>query len=297
MLDLWRLRSFVAVARHQSVSRAARELHISQSPLSRQIAALEEDLGLALFTRHKQRLRLTPAGEALLRDAEGLIASAEAVERRARSLAAGAAGHVTIGYVAGAVHSGAVPAAVAALRRAAPAATVELRAMRSAEQLAALDRGVIDVGFAHAAPTDAALSSALILEEPFVLAAPASEDGDLALLVDRLPLVTVPASVAPASADEIRRAYVAVGGRSTAAIEAFDPAVVLRLIAAGLGVGLVQQSLAAGAPGVRSVPLPPGLGLVLRVYRINQHSPPPLVAALCAQMEYSHTEIRPKDLQ
>ncbi|MCB9759745.1 MAG: transcriptional regulator GcvA [Alphaproteobacteria bacterium] len=54
-----------AAARHQSFSRAARALHITPSAVSHRIRALEEELGVALFTRHTRRIRLTPEGRAL----------------------------------------------------------------------------------------------------------------------------------------------------------------------------------------------------------------------------------------
>ena len=100
MINLQRLRYFVVVARHQHVGRAAQELHVSQSPLSRQVLALESELGLALFTRERKRLKLTAAGQIFLADAERLLESAAALERRAGALGAGAQGSLTIGYVA-----------------------------------------------------------------------------------------------------------------------------------------------------------------------------------------------------
>ena len=135
MIELERLRAFVTVARTQNVTRAAELLHVSQSPLSRQILALEDGLGVALFTRERKRLRLTRAGRAFLADAEGLLRAAESVEQRARAWAKGEAGHLTIGYVAGAIYAGVLVTALERLRRRAPRATLELRPMRSHEQI------------------------------------------------------------------------------------------------------------------------------------------------------------------
>ncbi|MFF1301245.1 LysR family transcriptional regulator, partial [Streptomyces sp. NPDC058296] len=66
MLDLRQLRYFIAVAETEHVGRAAERLHISQSPLSRQIAQLENKLGLTLFERTQQRIRLTRDGAVFL---------------------------------------------------------------------------------------------------------------------------------------------------------------------------------------------------------------------------------------
>jgi len=56
------LRSFEAAARYESFTRAANELHVTQSAVSQQVKALEAQLGLKLFNRERQRLKITPAG-------------------------------------------------------------------------------------------------------------------------------------------------------------------------------------------------------------------------------------------
>lgn len=68
-LSLIGLRGFLAAARHLSFTRAAQDLHLTQSALSRQIQALEDELGQTLFVRSTRQMTLTAAGEALLRSA------------------------------------------------------------------------------------------------------------------------------------------------------------------------------------------------------------------------------------
>lgn len=88
-MDLRRLRTFVAVAEHGAVSRAAEVLHITQPALSRQIAGLEDHLGFKLFQRAGRRLVPTVRAEEFLADARGLLEHASALDERAQNLRRG----------------------------------------------------------------------------------------------------------------------------------------------------------------------------------------------------------------
>jgi len=72
-LELRQLYAFVAVAEELHFGRAAARLHVAQSPLSRIIRRLEEEIGAALFVRNNRSVRLTPAGETLLESAKALL--------------------------------------------------------------------------------------------------------------------------------------------------------------------------------------------------------------------------------
>ncbi|WP_199912376.1 LysR family transcriptional regulator [Stenotrophomonas sp. SAU14A_NAIMI4_8] len=75
MIDIRPLRYFLAVAETLHFGRAAERLHVTQPPLSRQIAALERSLGVALFERDSRHVRLTPAGQRFREDARAVLAS------------------------------------------------------------------------------------------------------------------------------------------------------------------------------------------------------------------------------
>src|SRR3954454_20432874 len=96
-MDLRQLRYFVAVAEELHFSRAAARLRLAQSALSSQIRQLEREVGGPLLVRSTRRVELTPAGEALLADAQALLAAADGALERARALARGEAGSLTIG--------------------------------------------------------------------------------------------------------------------------------------------------------------------------------------------------------
>ena len=72
-MEIRLLRSFLAVAREQNISRAAQMLHITQPSLSRQIMDLEESLGLTLFLRGKRAMTLTDQGMLLRKRAEQIL--------------------------------------------------------------------------------------------------------------------------------------------------------------------------------------------------------------------------------
>lgn len=91
-MDLRQIRTFVTVAELGTVSKAALRLHIAQPALSRQIANLEDQLGLRLFDRVGRRLVLTGEGEQLLSDCRGLLIHARALGERAQLLRRGDVG-------------------------------------------------------------------------------------------------------------------------------------------------------------------------------------------------------------
>lgn len=94
-----RLAQFEAVARHEHVTRAAQELGMPQSTLSRAIVRLEEDLGVALFARHGRTLSLSPAGRTFLSSVERALADVERATEAVRADVDPEAGKVAFGFL------------------------------------------------------------------------------------------------------------------------------------------------------------------------------------------------------
>lgn len=98
-MELYQLRSFVAVAEMRHLTRAAEKLHISQPALSAQIRALEDTFSVALFERTPAGMTLTAAGRRLLPLAEKVLAAAQAMRNEARAIKGEIAGIVRVGTV------------------------------------------------------------------------------------------------------------------------------------------------------------------------------------------------------
>jgi LysR family transcriptional regulator, benzoate and cis,cis-muconate-responsive activator of ben and cat genes len=141
-MELRQLRYFVAVAEDGNISRAAKKIFLTQPALSRQIRGLEEEIGQCLLERQAHSIRLTPAGEALLREARELLQHAEQVRERVR--VAGRGLRLRVGY-APSLAAGMLSIAVGNFTQAHPNAQVELSDLSTAEMLAGLEADKLDV--------------------------------------------------------------------------------------------------------------------------------------------------------
>jgi len=290
MLDLRKLRYFVAVADTENVGRAAARLHVSPSPLSRQIAALEDHLGTALFTRERKRLKLTPAGRQLLDDAQALLGQARRLETRVRDAALDRSGSLAIGFVEGAVHGGVLQAAIKRFVRADPSATIELTNLRSREQFEALRTGSIDVGFTYSPPMHdvPGCVASLMLDEAFVLAMPvghrlAKRRFDVHAL-DGAPFIGLPQAVFGEARHALLGACATAGFVPDVRFEVADPSIALDLVDAGVGLAIVQRSLCrTQGRAIVFRALPASFTLRARIYQIVSERPRPLAARFVAR--------------
>lgn len=96
-MELRVLRYFLAVAREENITRAAKLLHITQPTLSRQLMQMEEDLGVVLFHRSKHHIILTDDGMLLRRRAEEIVSLADKTERELQRKEDAVSGEITIG--------------------------------------------------------------------------------------------------------------------------------------------------------------------------------------------------------
>jgi len=164
-MDLRQLRYFIAVAEHLSYAKASQQLHISVSPLSRQVRQLEDEFGVRLFARDRRRVELTDAGRMLLEEAKGLLRHSAQVSRRLRMAKKGETGTVRVGV---SLHLGdKVGSVVAEHIRFHREVDIQCQGIFSTLQNEALREGKIDIGFLRP-PVDPGLSCELLHEERLI---------------------------------------------------------------------------------------------------------------------------------
>ncbi|WP_326794697.1 LysR substrate-binding domain-containing protein [Streptomyces sp. NBC_01808] len=270
-MELRQLRYFVAVAEELHFGRAAGRLGIAQPALSQQIRKLETDLGVELLTRNRRRVALSPAGAAFLPEARETVARAARAARVARRTAAGELGRLALGFVGSATDE-LLPRAMPVLRARYPDLEVTLRESTSAEQVAALARGELDLGLLRPpSPLPAGLRTRLLTRERLVAALPV---GHRLTRLPRLtaadlrgePLVRFPRAEGAWMYDLITDYCRGDGGPPPeVAQEAVMMQTITALVAAGTGIALVpasQRTLARPGVAFRRLVAAPLLDLV-----------------------------------
>jgi DNA-binding transcriptional LysR family regulator len=291
-MELRQLRYFVAVAEELHFRRAAARLHISQPPVSQQIAALEDELGCRLLARTRRRVELTPAGEAFLRDARAMLSELDVAVSTARRIDTGQVGVLRVTFVGSALFS-IVPGTVQRFRRARPDVEIELRERSTVEQLRALNAGVVDLALVRPPiEPDDRLRTERVMRERTVAAIPAAHAlADLRRIpLRRLaaePLVLFPRVQAPGFHDLLTGRMAATGISPHVVQYAPETLTIIGLVAAGIGVSPVPASVAHLAlDGVTYRPLSgaPDAEL-LAVTRAGEESP--LASAFLAEAQAS----------
>ncbi|WP_214402511.1 LysR family transcriptional regulator [Pseudonocardia lacus] len=257
MLDVNRLRVLAAVARHGSVTAAARALRYAQPSISHHLARLEAETGSRLVQRVGRGIRLTEAGRVLAGRAEEILARLDAAEAELDALTGLTAGRVRLAAFPSALGTF-VPVAAAGFAAEHPGVELRLIEAEPPDAVALLRSGEVDV--------------AVLFDHPGV---PGGDDGlrRVPLLTDRLHLVTPSDVDGDSPADHAGRRWITGCERCRAhlvrccaeagftpdiAFTTDDYVAVQALVAVGLGVTVLPGlALAASRhPGVRSVALP-----------------------------------------
>lgn len=258
-MDLRQLRYFVASAEEGNMGRAARRSFVVQSALSRQVQALEREVGAPLFHRGPRGVRLTEAGEAFLPHARRTLDAAATALEAARAVARGERGLLRVAPPDVGPWTRRVAEALDRLRSTRAGMEVELVALPWTEHVQAVLEGRIDVGFAIAAdPGDhPAGISARVLDRTRLRTAllpaghPLGRRRSLALPeLAEVPMVLSAREAMPSLHDAILRAVTSAGIQPVLVAAPRTFAAVAQLVAGGAGWAAVLDD-------VRSAP-PPG---------------------------------------
>ena len=270
MIDVRQLRYFVAVAEALHFGRAAERLHISQPPLSRQIAALEADLGVRLMVRNARQVRLTPAGQRFLEDARAVLAAFEEACRNAQRVDRGELGELAVGFMMHAAYT-VLPPLVRRYVNAYPDVRLELREVAPGPLVEDLLAGRFDAGILFHPGEVRGLAMHEIYRETLHLAL--RPEHPLArrkrITVEDLegePLIAAPRETAPPLHAAINDWCRSAGFEPTVRLEAQLQQTILRLVAEGLGVAMLPASvgqLGLGEVALREVEGAPSLAHVV----------------------------------
>lgn len=251
--DLRQLAQFHAVAQLLHFRKAAELIGIAQPALSRQIARLEQGLGVQLFKRTRRKVELTPAGRLLLERLQPLLSSLQRLGPELAAVSAGETGRVSIGFT-GLAMATVLPGIIRAFAKQHPGIRVELNESPTSAQVDALRSGELDCGFFHPEKeTPAGIRTHQLLREPNGILLPASHpharDRKLKLrdLADT-PFVLFPRHLNPGFYDRILTTCATAGITLKIVDEVWPRANAIGLVRAGLGVTFITPSEARTLP-------------------------------------------------
>ncbi|MBS0466783.1 MAG: LysR family transcriptional regulator [Proteobacteria bacterium] len=254
-MELRQLRHFAAVARQGSISAAAQAVHIAQPALTRQMQALEDELGTLLFERSKRGVTLTDAGRQLLIDADKVLEETAAAAQRAQRAGRGEIGHLSIALP---VRQGLLPTIAEVLkkyRQQIPGVGITLHHLLSEVQLSQLLDGRLDAGFMLFRPLDDPLlqglpvsSDRMLLAYPTEWRWPKGKKPKVLKDLQNLDFIWLPRSAAPTWHDRLIHCFFDAGFIPRTIVHGVDTGSMLTLVAAGMGCTVVPEGARRGAP-------------------------------------------------
>jgi DNA-binding transcriptional LysR family regulator len=279
-MDLRQLNYFIAVAEERHLGRAAQQLHLSQPPLTRQIHALEDELGVQLFIRTARGMVLTQAGETLLKDARSVRGMVELAAERAHRAGRGQVGRLDVGVYGSSIF-GVVPRLLARFGATHPDVQLALHHAQAVEQLAALRQGRVLAVLERWLPDEPGVEAELVTREPLLLALPirhrlaAQATVEVAALRDETLIVGMAPTILTATLALCREH----GFEPRLAPPASDIVMAGLQASLGLGVALVPASMATVQfPGVTYRPLATAATMDVYCYCLTEERSPLLEA-------------------
>ncbi len=278
-MELRHLRCFLAVAEELHFARAAERLHIEQSPLSRTIKELEDELGARLFARTTRSTRLTRAGKLFLEHVPRVFAALQQARDSVKAAANGFHAQIRIALSDGITPS-CLPTLLALCRQEEPEIEIRLFEVPLSQQIKGLQEDLYDVGFAQSDEVGEALVAEPVWSDSLMVAVPARHT----LLkhkripldeVLRHPLVLCDPQVCEGHAKQIERVLRRAETEPLLAERVASCDLMMALVSAGFALGLTGAAHIAASrePGVVARPLE-GRSPVLTTYLLRPAGEP-----------------------
>jgi DNA-binding transcriptional LysR family regulator len=244
-MELYQLRSFVAVAEAGHLTRASEKLHISQPAVSAQIKALEDELELALFERTSSGMVLTSAGGRLLADAEKVLAAAQLMRNEAKALKGEVAGKVSVGTTSDPSFIRVGEFLNATVERY-PLLQVELHQAVTGAAFAKVRDGELDASFYYGEIEHPSVEGTRLRESTYRVAAPAAWASRV-VDADWSEIAMQPWVITPSISTHhklVRALFDKHGIEPTKVVEADQESVIANLVVSGVGLSLIREDLA-----------------------------------------------------
>lgn len=248
MIDLRRLRYFLVVSDELHFGRAAARLHIAQPPLTRQISALETELGFRLFDRSTRNVTLTSEGRHFLPYARAVLEQVDLTATITSKLAAGSAGHLAVGYASSIALSDIFSQTIQTFCSSYPDVQLTVEEGASSTQWAQIIEGRLDIGMSRMQPPgdDSEVQAICLDNEPLVAAiasdSPLAQQDQVTLAeLSAYPLIAFPSDYGSGLNDIIAALYHRNGLTPLPAPTGKQITSIIALVAAGRGVAVVPQ--------------------------------------------------------
>lgn len=260
-MRLEQIEIFLELAKELHFWRTAEKVYLTQSALSRQIQALEDELGFELFIRNKRSVQLTTAGEFMRDEWQRLLEEINNVHRQAKQISLGEIGTIRIGHP-GSISYSFLPDLLAEISEKHPALKFDLIEISALDLDPALLAYKIDIGFNRDSPENEQLSFRLLSQDNFGLFVPKSHSLQNNKSINLKSLneekfILPPLKKQSRYAEDLREVFKAYDFTPQTYIESDFGATILSLIAKGLGISVMPASYALQLPkGVRFIELP-----------------------------------------
>lgn len=253
-MNFKQLEYFSAVAEAGSISGASRELHVAQPPISRQLALLEDELGVTLFLRNNKGIVLTEAGRCIYQQSQQMFQSLRAMADSVRDISAGVRGYLKVGIIYSNVQI--ATSLLKEYHKRFPQVELYVRMGSPGDLLEDLEQGELHVLFLRSrSERTYGLQELVLGEDPLELVMcpendPAPGQGQVPIQALRdVPMCLLRSDDLWGYSQDLLKECRRAGFYPNVACHCYDTPMEMQMVQAGFGVGFLPKSIAAAHPG------------------------------------------------